>query len=794
MKKRIINVFAVSMLMLIFFLPILQPPQEVQAATIHAAGDLTWYDSAGYAHTTAYLMNGSKLVYCFDMNSLPASSGGTGYNNGQDFNNSSIISLLYYGYGGAGYRGSGAKTDYVKTWVALNLWKLGKTSPSQSYANTDPFIQSLYTHARKQDKPGYNITFSTSYVSSSIQGNVQQSSIIRVNGSNKSYAALNIPSGVTIHVIGGAAQKGGSIKVWGGQSFYFTALLSYNADYKTGNVNAWEQQLASILYLPNDSAYQPVLQTPSLYVDPTVKAGFTVHFFVRQKTITIIHKNKFAPGQTFETDKHLLLIGSKFNYGPKNDFISNGMQYDPVSTNHVTGTVPSNDETFTLYYKLRRTVTVNYLDSRTGKAIAPSKSYTKHQGDAYSETSPTNFKNGSYTYHYVKETGSAQSGTIGTGNVVINYYYQLPLIKIGIDKLQIYTAPAAQGLPVKVYLDKTNIYPYETNGMATSKINISLYHGNQQLATQQYSALGLPTNLQFSVPSRILQVDTHQPYTVRLENYDSHDFDVIANENSLTTDGYASSQETVGLNLTNLIHGSSFSRVVMTEITPTTPMQSFYETFHYNANSLPAVKSGYGVKSTVTLGYSNELGTDYQTAVSVPDNAVTFEAPKELQDSDLNYPINGSSVEVPMTASRSSFTAGGIYYRADTFQFPHINVERDTGYLFTDQEVSSHDSRITQSLINGYNEFYTPIWPKNHVTLPYSYPVDYCTNSMGVNQVTIKMYDALNIYAYMYGWMGSPTIKDDNIIISPVDSNNPFPDGIPKNWSSSDVAWLKLHS
>ncbi|WP_332239098.1 MucBP domain-containing protein [Sporolactobacillus sp. KGMB 08714] len=799
MGKKIKGLFILSLLILSSLFPILNPAKQAEAATIHAAGDYTWVDAAGYYHTTAYLLNGSNLVYCYAESNLPPTSNGTGYNNGTDVYDFHITSLLYYGYGGGGYKGNGSKTDYVKTWVALNNWKNGQTTVPQSASNSDSFVASLIKHAEQQDAPRYNISFNTGYVSSNISGTVQKSGTIKVSGSNASYASLNIPSGITIHVIGGKVQKGGSIKVKGGQSFYFTAPLSYNSDYKTGNVNAWEATIASILYIPYNQSYQTILASPFIVDDPTTKAGFTVHFWTRTEKVTRHYVDDYTGNKVKSDDTNTLTIGSSFSYTPPKTITSGGDSYDADSTAPWKGKVPSNSIDHTFGYKLRREVTVNYLDNRTGKPIASSKSYSVHQGDHYSEAPPTNFKtkNGEYTYRYVKESGDSQSGTISRNNITINYYYDIPLIKTGLKDLKIYTAPVADGLPVSVQLNKIFNYSSSLADMSKSPIAVSLYQGSKRIATQTYTAASLPEDLTFKISSRSgLVKNTHKPYTVKFENYNANDVKIEDDTTAaaqLTTDGYTSSEDTVTLNLKNSVNDlDQAKRVVMTEIAPKQSMTQIYETFNYSATPLPKTKTGYGVASTVRLDYQNELGVNYNYATPVSEDDFTFQAPSVLQDkSYLDYPVKNGDVNVPMTATRIAFVNGSNYWRDESFVFPHMNVEDDTGHLFTDEQAAAKDSRIKKKLYNGHNEFYTPIWPDKSQTIPATYNVDYSTNPLGVNKVTLKIQDQLQLVAYMYAWMGSSTINKDELLMEPVNTDNPFPNGLPPGWTKSDEQWIE---
>lgn len=882
MKRAALNATIVVALFFGLILPFFQSVNKAEAATIRSVGSYTWTDSGGNPHMTAKLYDGDTLVYCYAENELPPSYGGTRYKNGKDFTNYSVISLLYYGYGGGGYHGSGGNKDYVKTWVALNNWKSGNTG-SYYPANNDSFIKSLYKHARKRDAPKYGLKFNKKSVISKITTvngkSVQKSQSIKVVAQSDNFATLKLPKRVTIHV-GNRIKTGGSIKVYGGQSIYFTAPLNYNSDYKTGNVNSWEKKTASLLYLPNEGSYQPVLQRPFFKKDPLTVAGFKVHFFARQATlnyklvdkhndqilqkgskkytigkvydyrkfakdfngngekghkgthydydtyhgktskgnsISLHHKmpsnnvnltfyyipqqherysevNQYNHNQIFEKFDVLKNVGHHFSYTPDQQVNKSKNIYDLISKYPWTGTLGYKNVSHNFYYVLRRQVTVNYLDLRTGKPIRSAKTYMKHQGDAYSESHPAIKTKDGTAYHYVKATGAKQSEKIGTDNITINYYYELPLMQVGVQKLQIYTAPADQGLPVRVQLEHKDFYGESLADMGKKTIHVSLYRGTKRLNTQKYTARAFPDQTTFKISSNSgLQVNEHQKYTIKLDGYNQYDFSLIPKEEQLTTDGYTSSEDTVRLNLqTDFDHQDLQQRVVMTEVTPTTSEKPYYEHFNYGAPPLPAKKTGYGVETKATLNYWSELGQDYQYGTKIDTNKLTFAAPATLQTSSqdktskINYPVKNGNVNVPLFASLNhAYFSSGTYYHAYTWIFPHVNVEKKTGYLYLDNQVASHNVR------DGGNKFYTPIWPDKKENIPMNYPVGYASNKIGVNKINVVMTDRLRIYAYMLGWMGSPTIKQDQILLVPVDEDHPFASGKPTNWTKDDIDWVK---
>lgn len=114
-------------------------------------------------------------------------------------------------------------------------------------------------------------------------------------------------------------------------------------------------------------------------------------------------------------------------------------------------------------------------------------------------------------------------------------------------------------------------------------------------------------------------------------------------------------------------------------------------------------------------------------------------------------------------------------------------MEQKTGNLFTNQQVKDHDPRIKNAIKDGKRKLYVPIWAElgeYNVLIASGIPI-------GANKVNFEVTQPLNLYAYMYGTIGSETLKDDELLLEPVDPKNPFSNGKPPGWSDEDVAWLK---
>lgn len=927
--KRLFYV-VLSLTLLFSTVSFLGSAKSALAASMKTVGNASWTDSGGYPHQTAIIVNGSQLVYCANANIPAPSKNGTTYNDGTVVYDRSVISLLYYGYGGDGYKGSGGNTDYVKTWVALNNWLNGATSTMYP-ANTDPFIASLLKHAQNQDAPSYDVHFSSNDVSSTIQNGVQESANIAVqgnhmSGNNNSHAELSIPKDVTISVYemrnGKAVNTktitgsdgGTSVTVWGGEWFHFTAPLTYNQNYQSGNVDADANALASILFLPESGNYQPVYQKPVIKSDPNKIAGFTVHFWARQQTLTVNHintynnynmwkttdsvtinspydrtsdaynkdgspvtfnksgsngvnhqfkyssynghgdglsetmpphdvtldlyydpyqnvtvtyKNAMPNYDVFKTWTDVKKVSDWFSYTAPASIPSWGNEYDLISNNTWTGNVPYNDISHEFDYKLKRTVTVNYLDKRTGQEIPGTspKTYSEYQGDTYSESPPTiKTPDGKQTYQYLNESGSSESGTLWFNNITINYYYQLPLIQAKMKQEQVYTAPAQNGLPIEVQLLKSENYPETVADMTDNNktISVGLLQNGKEIATQKYTAKSLPTSLYFKVDPKYLTVNNKANYQVRFESYNGGDYDVPSNGVSLTVNGYTSNDLNLTINNagTNGVNGATQKQdyPVMAENGHQdsdynqTYSNTYNEHFQESATKIPDMKTGYGFSTKVTIKYANDLDSadqgELNKRLGISINGVsslqpTFLTSNDLQDSYTDYPTIGSDMEMPLfrTGQLANTNPGfSTWNGTETFGFQHVNVERMTGHLFTDDQKAAHDSSIKNALVDGGYKFYSPVWPKkSSVQLPADYGVTYMTanpfgetdQSLGANKINIKITDDIHLYAYMLAHIGSETPNHDELLWEPINADNPFPFGAPSGWTQTDINWLK---
>jgi hypothetical protein len=496
--------------------------------------------------------------------------------------------------------------------------------------------------------------------------------------------------------------------------------------------------------------------------------------------VNVNQQNMYPGNDIFSKSRELFKVGTVNTFTAPSVHTKNSLYYDLFGNSSTTITTGYSEIFFNFNYKLRRTITVNYIDERTGQKIINSKAYTRHEKDSYSESPVTITKDG-YTYRYIRTSGNAQSGTVGTSNIVINYYYDKPMIKTGLNKIQIYTAKKTAGLPVRVYLSKVINYPNSTAisdfSKTTKSITVALYDGTTKISDKKFTAANLPEFLTFTIPATRLTKNTNKPYTIKLEGYNKNDFDVIQGREALSTNGYTSSEKTLEVNAktSTLL---DYKGVVMTEREVGKNMMLYYETLKLSFNKLQRNWTGYGFESPIDLQYSNDIGGSLDTAFQM-------EVPSKLVDTYVSYPITNGIAKVPMDKTKStSSTVGTKYSASNIFELPHVNLEKETGYLFSDQQVQNKDSRIKKPLKDGKRKFYTPIWGDLG-----TYSITWSsTKAIGVNSVNAKIHDDLVIDASMYGHIDSPTGKKDAIYLRPINSDDPY---FPDNWTAEDIASFK---
>ena len=737
---------------------------EARSAKIEYIGKVT---SSTGSTVGRFKVNG-QWAFCVDhAKTSPPSN--TLYDSGSIYNNESIRAILYYGYGGIGNEIGTSNDAWVATTLALDSVMNNNDS---AYRRKIPGYSILMDHAQKKDAPSTDASFSKSSVTSSVSGDRQVSETITFNADYRNSITLAVQSGTTI-VVDGKSYTNGNVTINGGQSFYITAPLDYSNNVVYSNIKPSLKIYQSILYMPTSSKYQRLGQ--GMEQDPPPIQNLSVEFKARQRNITVLHKNRHD-GSILLQENDKKNIGSNYTYYPKNPLYKDGTTFIPESTNSKSGTVPNQDLTIEFWYNAQQNITIQHIDNRDGSIISQ-ENEKKNRGEQYSYSPKNDLKKGDYTYRPI--SNQVQSGTVGNSDITIKFYYDVPLIKAGLKKIQIYTEQADKGLPVKVEIDKKYIYDENIADMSNSKIKLGLYdNSNNEVISKEFTAKTLPEMLDMTIPSTKLKKDSSKSYTLKIEGYDSNMVDVISNAMSLTTDGYTSSEKIIKVDSSKQ-DNLSYRGVVMTEREVGKNMKVYYETLDIPLERIKRMRTGYGFEVPLDLTYINEIGSNDL------DFSFDFKAQDEIVDkSYIEYSSkNGVSTVALENTSKKSSTNNNVTISKQKFELQHINVEKRTGALFNDNQVNNQDSRIQYDLIDGGRKFYLPIWARIG---DYQANVE-STKDIGINKINVEIGYDINIYAHMYAHMDSESILDDAIILEPIDSDNPFPNGIPKGWTKENL-------
>ncbi|MCY8056466.1 thioester domain-containing protein [Bacillus inaquosorum] len=716
-----------------------------------------------------FKVNG-EIAFCVDhVKETPPT--GASYGGGNAYKNEKIRAILYYGYGGPGNEVGNGDTALVATSIALDTVMNGNHSSGRE---SIPGYKKLMQHAEAKDAPSTSIEFNKTNVTSKVSGNVQKSETIVFKADSKNSIKLNVPDKVTLHT-GGKEYSGKTVTIKGGQSFYLTAPLDYGNDVKFHNVKPSLGKYQSLLFTAYSSSYQRL--GSGLLTDPEPVTDLNIKFEVRQKKINVQHIDKYTK-KVLEEEHYTRNIGTDYSFKPKNSIEQGGNKYIPVDKKSKKGTVGNKDVTVKFYYNLQRKVTIKHVDARDNRVIK-TESDLYVRGDKYSYKPRNDLKKGDYTYR--PTSNKVLKGEIGSKNITLTFYYDVPLIKANLKKIQIYTQKSVEGLPVKLYLDRVNVYPDDVNDMSKEKIKVSIYDGKKVVVSKEYTAKSLPTKSEMKIPAADLVVNKKKTYTVKLEGYSKYAFDVDSKKASLSTDGYTASEKTIKVS-SDKENNLSYKGVVMTEREVGKNMKLFYESLNIPLKSLSKMRTGYGFDMPVNFSYSNDIGTwagDFGVDMLVPTTIV--------DSSYIQYPTKKKVATVSLEKTSSAKTKNGESVLIKSlYELQHVNVEKRTGHLFTDDQVKKKDKRIKYELIDGNRKFYLPIWGNIG-----DYTVKVQSNEpIGVNQVNFEVNNSLNVFAHMIAHMDSETVSDDAILIKPVSPDNPFPEGLPKGWTQSDVKWI----
>lgn len=197
----------------------------------------------GNYSTHYYYVNG-KIAYCLE--SMKTGPGSGGYGAEVLEGNANLQKALYYGYGGAG----DLTDQFMPQFDADLKYVFTHLAASYFYCGTDAFLGCSMEAIQACGVWGYieflasqpapidpYLSLSKSNLTASYDGTKQVTDRVTLHGDARNYITLTIPAGVTYHNSNtGETRTGGSVNIYGGTTFYFTAPVTVTNDWNTGQM------------------------------------------------------------------------------------------------------------------------------------------------------------------------------------------------------------------------------------------------------------------------------------------------------------------------------------------------------------------------------------------------------------------------------------------------------------------------------------------------------------------------------------------------------------------------------
>ena len=248
-------------------------------------GDRIQYPSDLGSYSTCYFYVNDRIAYCLESNlqSPPSSD----YVAEIYESNLNLQKVLYYGYGGPGdltgeyLKNYSNDVKYVLTHLAASYCYggaevafVGCTQDGLKRYGVMEYINYL---CGQEAPPSAAISLSSTKETAFLEGAVQKTKNITLNGDHRNYITLPLPEGVTYHDTAGKEQKGGSIQIYGGTTFYFTAEKTVHGTWNSGDLGGQVGAQWKTLVVSTGSGNQDV-GYGDFYEEPSAKVSFSIQW------------------------------------------------------------------------------------------------------------------------------------------------------------------------------------------------------------------------------------------------------------------------------------------------------------------------------------------------------------------------------------------------------------------------------------------------------------------------------------------------------------------------------------
>lgn len=263
-----------------------------QNATLTVGHRIDYPSNLGRMYTSYFTVNG-KIAYCLE--SAKATPPAGDYTGTILEGNPSLQKALYYGYGGAGdVTGTympqfDGDLKYVFTHIAASYFYCGMEGFAGCTIEDlrDCGVLGWINYLENLPAPPTpHLSISNPNLKATYDGSKQITDSIQLEGDSRNYITVNVPDNVTYHNRdNGQTQTGGTVSVLGGTNFYFTAPVTVNGVWNTGEMRGTIRNLWKALVVPTGGSSQDI---GSYYEEETGNAvSFNVDWLERAKVEVI---------------------------------------------------------------------------------------------------------------------------------------------------------------------------------------------------------------------------------------------------------------------------------------------------------------------------------------------------------------------------------------------------------------------------------------------------------------------------------------------------------------------------
>ncbi|HCX52088.1 MAG TPA: hypothetical protein DG757_24420 [Bacillus sp. (in: Bacteria)] len=493
----------------------------------------------------------------------------------------------------------------------------------------------------------------------------------------------------------------------------------------------------------------------------------TVVDFQNKESITTktLSRNNLPPVAIFESDK--------LEYEEGENVQLTNSSYDPNG----------DDMTATWYIKNSNDDNTKYKEINTG-------TYQNGKGNQDWNTVIKNLKCSnkkseeacSYTIKlFVKDKYGDSDETTRSIKVV-----SVEAIEVGIEAVEVYTAPSIKGLPTYIQLNEEVLVAKEEQAedARNAFVQITVNKDGKYYMDNSFKVKELVEGVQFMIPPTDLQVDSAYDF----------EFEISSDDDSIVIDPGA---EKISLNARTAEEKTISSKdidltykgLVSVKRSINTDQVNTYEVIHLETAELKPTVTGLGHSLDQTFKYELPLNQHY-SAEGLMNISSKLSFDEVLIDSNFDTAdvVEGKAIVNTVNTDKVVETNAKKETITQTFSYPKVYVESVKGNLYSENQKSVNDSRIKHGLIDGGHKLYIPIWLDDIG----KYDINYETTSeIGVNKVKFEVSQILDIEAYLFLHMNSSTKEKDKFLIEPVNKKNSFPNGKPVDWSDNDVEWIR---